>query len=210
MDIHPPHSPIRSVRDFTIQLITITAGVLIALSFEGLREAYHEHKIVREARDMLSREITDNRKEVDHAVSMVAEENRNIDDALRFAEDRLAGRTSKIHQMTLNLSFADLSTASWIGAERTGALGYMDYALVRGYADVFTFQETFADLQRQLMLRLSGALAILGASGGDPTKASAKDLETFRSELLAMRAALYMIEQLGSKLSERYRDSLTK
>jgi len=210
MDIHPPHSPIRSVRDFAIQLITITAGVLIALSFEGLREAYHEHAVVREARDMLSREITDNRREVDNAISKLAEERQNIDNALKFAEARLAGKNAEISQLTLNLVFADLSTASWVSAERTGALSYMSYAVVRGYSKVFGQQEIFAEQQRQLLQHLAGAFAILGAAGGDPTKASLKDVEAFHSELLALNAGLYLIEQLGSALSETYRDSLQK
>jgi hypothetical protein len=32
VEIHPPHRPIHSVQDFVLQLLTITAGVLIALS----------------------------------------------------------------------------------------------------------------------------------------------------------------------------------
>ena len=41
MDIHPPH-PIRSWKDFAIQLVTITAGILIALSLEGVRESIRD------------------------------------------------------------------------------------------------------------------------------------------------------------------------
>jgi hypothetical protein len=37
VDIHPPHA-IHSWKDFGIQLVTITAGILIALSLEGVRE----------------------------------------------------------------------------------------------------------------------------------------------------------------------------
>ena len=64
MEIHPPHGAIRSWRDFLLQLGTITAGVLIALSFEGIREAIHDRSLVREARENIRREIADNRREI--------------------------------------------------------------------------------------------------------------------------------------------------
>jgi hypothetical protein len=33
-DVHPPHSPIHGWRDFFVQLVTITAGLLIALALD--------------------------------------------------------------------------------------------------------------------------------------------------------------------------------
>lgn len=36
MDIHPPHRAVTSVRQFLRELVTITAGILIALTLEGL------------------------------------------------------------------------------------------------------------------------------------------------------------------------------
>jgi hypothetical protein len=36
MDIHPPEHPIRSVRDFLVQMFTVTCGIIIALGLEAL------------------------------------------------------------------------------------------------------------------------------------------------------------------------------
>lgn len=36
MDIHPPHHPIRSVRDFLLQSFTVTCGIIIALRALGI------------------------------------------------------------------------------------------------------------------------------------------------------------------------------
>ena len=36
MDVHAPHEPIHTWRDFFIHLITITVGLLIAISLEGM------------------------------------------------------------------------------------------------------------------------------------------------------------------------------
>jgi hypothetical protein len=122
MDIHPPHSPIRSLRDFAIQLITITAGVLIALSLEGLRETYREHVLVSEAHEMLAREIADNRKDVENVLGSLSDQRQNLVVALRFADDLLARKRTDVRELSLKLDFAELSNASWTGAERTGAL----------------------------------------------------------------------------------------
>ena len=65
MEIHPPHGPIHSLKEFSLQLVTITAGILIALSLEGLVEWNHNRALVREARTTISREIADNRKELE-------------------------------------------------------------------------------------------------------------------------------------------------
>lgn len=70
MDIHPPH-PIHSWKDFGVQLITITAGILIALSLEGVRESIRDRALVREARENIHREIADNKHEVDNEISAI-------------------------------------------------------------------------------------------------------------------------------------------
>jgi hypothetical protein len=62
VDIHPPHA-IHSWKGFGIQLATITAGILIALSLEGVRETVRDRALVREARENIRHELADNQKE---------------------------------------------------------------------------------------------------------------------------------------------------
>ncbi len=63
MEIHPPHAAARSLKDFFLQLLTITVGVLIALSIEGIVEWRHHRMLVRDAKAMIALEISDNRKD---------------------------------------------------------------------------------------------------------------------------------------------------
>ena len=84
MDIHPPHA-IHSWKDFGIQLVTITAGILIALSLEGVRETWRDRALVREARANIRREIADNKREVDDEIGTMADRGKRVDVALRFA-----------------------------------------------------------------------------------------------------------------------------
>src|SRR5271167_4822087 len=60
IDVHPPHEPIHGWRDFLLHILTITIGLLIALSLEGLLEWHHHRHLVHEAEASLHREIASN------------------------------------------------------------------------------------------------------------------------------------------------------
>ena len=91
MEIHPPHGAIRSWRHFLLQLGTITAGVPIALSFEGIREPIHDRSLVREARENIRREIADNRREIYQEIARIPGRTDQIATALRFTREKGAG-----------------------------------------------------------------------------------------------------------------------
>lgn len=54
MEVHPPHSPIHSVKEFMVHLLAITIGLLIALGLEASVEWLHHRSLVREARENMS------------------------------------------------------------------------------------------------------------------------------------------------------------
>ena len=49
IDVHAPHNRMEGFKDFFLHLITITIGLLIALSLEGCVEWHHHRTLVREA-----------------------------------------------------------------------------------------------------------------------------------------------------------------
>jgi hypothetical protein len=204
VDIHPLHGPVHSIRDFLFQLMTITAGVLIALSLEGL-VAWRDHQtLVREARDTISREIADNRKKVEAELAQADAWTKSLDHALDAADQVLSGKKLE-GRINFAFSLAELSAAGWQGAERTGAFGYMEYAEVQDHSSVYRIQELYAAQQRRLLDRVAAALASVG---GGADRASLKDWETFRQEVVALRAELLIQEQIGRQLLEKYRQVL--
>ena len=56
MEIHAPKAP-HSLKEFLRELITITAGILVALSLEGVIEWNHHRHLVRESRENIHTEI---------------------------------------------------------------------------------------------------------------------------------------------------------
>jgi hypothetical protein len=209
VEIHPPHGAIRSWRDFLLQLGTITAGVLIALSFEGIREAIHDRSLVREARENIRREIADNRREIDGEIARIPGRTDKIETALRFTRELLRDKRTDIRQIGIDLEFPTLSGASWQTADRTGALAHMDYAEVQKYAALYAFQDFLSSQHRRAIDAMAAALGILSNSeGGDPRAAPPSELERFRQELVALKSILYVEEQMAHTASERYRKAL--
>jgi hypothetical protein len=208
VEIHPPHG-IHSWRDFGVQLVTITAGILIALSLEGLRESWHNRALVREARENIHREIADNQRELDGEIARVGDRAKKVDTALQFARDMLAARRTDIRMMELSLEFPTLSAASWQTADRTGALAHMEYGEVQQYAALYGFQELLSSQYRRALDALTAALGVVADSpDGDPMKASPAELERFRQQVVTLKTILFGEEQMARALSQRYKKAL--
>jgi len=208
VEIHPPHA-IRSWKDFLVQLLTITAGILIALSLEGIRESFRDRALVREARENIRREIADNVRELDDEIAHMDERGKKLDTARRLAADLLKTKRTDIHQFDLGLTFPTLSAASWQTAERTGAFAHMDYAEVQKYANIYDFQNFLTQQHSRAFDALSAALGILAASeDGDPTKAPPADIERFRQQIVTLRSIIFVEEQMARTASERYKKAL--
>jgi hypothetical protein len=190
------------VKEFTLELVTITIGVLIALSLGGLVEWRHERVLVREAQENLRQEIADNQRELAKALADLPAKQTNVEHVLGVVDDLLASKKIDVTDLTLSLSMPDLSDASWQTADRTGALGHMTYADVERYAQVYSLQTIVTDEQARLLQQLTSALALIVNT--DPTTSSRPDLESLRSRLLELHAQLFVHQQLAQKLLDRY------
>lgn len=105
----------------------------------------------------------------------------------------------------MNVSLATLSDASWQSADRTGALGYMDYDEVRKYAELYSNQELFTTHQRSAVNLVATASALIVPSF-DPSTANKQDVAKFREQLMLMQANLLVTSQLGEQLTKSYRE----
>ena len=205
MEIHPPHPAAHSIKEFLLQLLTITAGVLIALSIEGLIEWNHHRTLVREAKDMIAREIADNKNALARHFKDGDRSADGIEKSLELANELLATKKSDIQEIEIGFHLAELTDASWRTAERTGALTYMEYSDVQAYARLYGRQDMYVSQQRRIMDETVSALSQLG---DDPHKAPPADLERFRLSLMALRSEMYVDKQVGEALLKAYDEAL--
>lgn len=172
--------PLRdTARRFTFEIAAITAGILIALSIDAVVERQRERALVSQARTAVAREIADNRKDLEEASAGLEKNFDDLTQALRFADEMLRARKSDVHELTLGFSFPSLNRAAWQTAERTGALGFMDYDEVKEFSELYELQDLVTDSQRQLLVRLSGLTAMIAGAGGDPRRPAPRICRSF-------------------------------
>ena len=204
MDIHPPHGPIHSIKDFSLQLLTITVGILIALSLEGLLEWRHHRAMVRAAESNISREIRDNKQILDNALQQAHQVEESQQQALHLVNDLLAHKKSNIHKLNLSYGIVQLSAASWETAQATAATGYMEYGQVEKYAEIY-------DLQRRLDMVLGQLLdSFITLTVQDPSAASEAELRDLKQHIVRTLSYLHAAESIAKGLSDDYGRALAK
>ncbi|MES2392292.1 MAG: hypothetical protein V4555_11670, partial [Acidobacteriota bacterium] len=65
LDVHPPHHPTHTWKDFFIHIATIVVGLIIAVGLEQLVEHVHQRYELRETREALQHELEANCAKLD-------------------------------------------------------------------------------------------------------------------------------------------------
>jgi hypothetical protein len=197
-----------TAREFGFQLATIIAGILIALWVDSLVEARRERAIVRSAHEAISREMAENLRALNDSLPSLDEHERALTTGLRFADDlRKRGKTD-IRTLNFGINIPSLNRASWQSAERTGALGYMAFADVKAYAEIYDLQDLVVANQRQQIARISDVTArLFGGEKNDPTLLRGDELEAFRSRVLDALGAATIHKTLATQLVKAYKEA---
>ena len=124
LDVHPPHAPLHGWRDFAVHLLTITAGLLIALGLEAAVEAVHHHELAAQARENIEQELA---KNAGYAKANVAKVQIALD---AMDANLVAARLSRDHQshsikVHVDAAWTNFEDAAWLTARESGALAHM-------------------------------------------------------------------------------------
>ena len=150
LDVHPPHEPVHSWRDFFIHLTTITIGLLIALSLEGCVEWRHHRNLVHEAEEGLREEIKTNAQELAGALDDVRKEQKSLREDVAIMNRVIANpKKTNRESVMVNFKVRSFNDVSWQTAQSTGALSYMAYSEAHKYSDIYAHQGEIAAAERQ-------------------------------------------------------------
>src|ERR1700753_4117543 len=83
MDVHAPHEPVHSWKDFLTHLTIVTIGLFIALMLEAGVEYLHHRHIVREARENIRIEIERNHKEAVENLTYIDTNMKHINENIK-------------------------------------------------------------------------------------------------------------------------------
>lgn len=153
MEVHPPHKPIHSVKEFMLHLLAITIGLLIALGLEGTVEWMHHRHQVSEARRNIAQEIHDNQQSLAKELNALPTEEHQLTKLLDVVNQEENGGAAK-PDGHLVWTVTRLNESSWNTAFSTGAVAHMDYDEVRSYSQLYGLQQMFnATMDRYLESR---------------------------------------------------------
>lgn len=204
MEIHAPKPP-HSLKDFLLELLTITIGILIALSLEGVVQWVHHRHLVHEAEANLATEVAENQQEI-----------RTTLQGLRTTRDQLSRVVDAIHQLqahrtsrsftnpTVNWTLSELHATSWNTAASTGALAYMGYPEVKRFTRVYDLQQEFMQMQSHTFDSAVNVYGLMPLAGKSASKITDSQLEAAeRSTGIAIAAASGLMD-IATALEKEY------
>jgi hypothetical protein len=206
--IEMPEGRKKAIRQFVLQILNTSLAVIIALSFEGLVEWRRIRQLVATARQHVRSEIIDNKKDLSGSFYWLAliqkDAARCLATVEAIATARAAGETGEelpegeITLATLGLVLAATSRDT---AEATGALGHMEYAEVKLYAETYGIQEEFMRIRQRMAEEQT---RIQGLIRRDFAVVPISELEELRATLVSFQQSVREMKNHGKLLIEFY------
>jgi hypothetical protein len=142
LDVHPPHAPTHTWKDFFIHIATIVVGLLIAVGLEQTVEYVHHRHQLSEIHESLRLEREQNRKNfiVNTAEFRLGSAYlRNDLMVLHYLQQHPATQENSLPGvMVYTLSFEPMIESEWKTAQQTGVTDLMRPAEVTGNDAVYT------------------------------------------------------------------------
>ena len=176
MDVHPPHGPIRSWKDFTLHLLTITIGLFIALTLEAAVESLHHRHMVRDARANLRREIVENQRLYTENLRSVQSKLVQLEQNIDQLRELRAGKTPEHFDLQWNFNWNGFVDSAWTSARDLGAVGYMQPEVVEKYWGLYRQQAFVNEAGVRILLDEAKAAApLLTAKNREDSKQLSPD-----------------------------------
>jgi hypothetical protein len=191
-----------------VELAIVTAGVLIALSFDGARGWMRERSLVEAARTNLTTELRANKTGIERFVATIPTRRQELATVRSIAEALLSGQPNPHRQATLEFQFADMASAAHSTAQLTGAFGLMEFEDVSTYAAIYDFQSRVAKSQNETLALLTRAISRVWIM--DHAKPPLRDVELWLQDINALDAQLLLLEQFSAQLITGYEKVLAR
>jgi hypothetical protein len=206
LDVHPPHGPIRSWKDFTLHLVTITIGLLIALTLQAAVESLHHRHMVKEARANLRREIVENQRlytENLHSLQAKMVELQQDIDQLR---ELRAGRTPEHFDLQWSFDWNGFVESAWMSARDIGAVGYMQPEVVEKYWGLYRQQAFVNEAGVSILLDEAKAAApsLLANNRKDPKELVPGDIQAMLLSAAELQGRVKTLQLIMKTLDDDY------
>jgi hypothetical protein len=204
MEVHAPHKPIQSIKEFLVHLLAITIGLLIALGLESAVEWVHHRHQAQDARENIMQEVRANQLGVLIHFKAMTNEQKRLEAILAEVIDLQMKRPAK-PLGDFNWTYNFPVDSAWNATSSSGAIAYMHYRDVKRYSKLYDFQKLYSSyVQHYLEERheMNVLTARLHAEGrlSDAEFESIKRI--IQSEILRTMELQEMDQTLNSAYSE--------
>ena len=196
-------------RDFFLHLTTITIGLLIALSLEGLVEWQHRRHLVHDAEASLHAEIKGNAQNMDATLADLHKRQDILKhDVYVLNYIAVNGKYPEDKHMSVDFRIVTFADVSWKTAESTGALSYIPYDLAQQYAGIYKDQDLLAASEQQ---SARDAVVSIGPFINEPDNGPPPSRDEARSiiqNIEVLQGQLLMVDAFMQSLSTDYKQFL--
>jgi hypothetical protein len=210
LDVHPPHEPVHGWRDFILHLTTITIGLLIALSLEGLVEWQHHRHLVHDAEAGLQTEIRGNAKEMQSALDGLHKEQDDLSKDVAYL--KLIKQTHSMPSkgsLSIGFGIRDFEDVSWRTAQVSTAISYMSYDLAQEYSDIYLSQSHLADSEKQAARDTIIALGPFLNTDKDGPAQTAEEAQALIDKIQVLQGQLLLVDSFMKGLDAEYKKFLS-
>jgi hypothetical protein len=150
MELHAPESPIHSFKDFAVHIAVVTCGILIALGLEGIREAVHNHTLVRETRENVRFEMNMNLNHTKDELPRVAHYSAALKSLIADLPELAQQHPDQINARLATIQNPEyfFIANSWQSALSTGTLEHMSTEEVSAYGGAAESVKVYSELQK--------------------------------------------------------------
>ncbi len=209
LDVHPPHEPVHGWRDFLLHLFTITVGLLIALSLEGLVEWRHHRHLVHDAEASLHEEIKANAAGMRESLAVLKKQQENLKHDVVLLKGMMSGvKTQKDDHMEIAFHISGFESVSWKTAQATGALAYMPYDTAKEYSDIYGTQDAVYVAEEQAARDAILSLAPFINTSDSDKDPDAVEATSIKQKIEILQGQLVLVESLMTSLGKQYQKFL--
>jgi hypothetical protein len=193
LDVHPPHAPTHTWKDFFIHIATIVIGLLIAVGLEQTIEYFHHRHQVAETRAALRAEHEDNRLQLNTAVVMMRREHaalaNNLMVLLYIKQHPGTPQAELPGILTWHSDLDTLPTVAWRTASQSSVLVLFPSDEVRTEGDFYSHIDGINQANIALYLQIVDAHRY-SFRDRDPTHLTSAELDsTIQLTLQCMKAS---------------------
>ena len=209
MDVHPPHHPTRTWKDFLLHLLTITIGLFIALTLEAAVESMHHRHLVRDAHKNLQEEIETNHKLYADNVRRLQLNREQLAHDVEQLRVLRNGKQLENPKLSWGWDWNSYGDAAWKTARESGAVAYMDPHWISNYSWVYAQQEYVNSTALTIVNEETRASAPLKVAQ-IPSKLSPAEIETLVIKSAEIDLSIATLETTMKALDEMYSDTLKR